>query len=71
MRSQHQVTRVTASSWTGEGRVDMNEGWDSVRCSECVYSFIGGETVKEVSCSLMEPFHLCPQILFEKNGSWK
>ena len=71
MISQRQVARVTASSWTGEGRVDMNEGWDSVRHSQCVYSFIGGETVEELSCSLMEPFGLCPQIPLEKNGSWK
>ena len=49
----------------------MNEGWDSVRLSQCVYSFIGGETVEELSCSLMEPFHMCPQIPLEKNGSWK
>ena len=49
----------------------MNEGWDSVRLSQCVYSFIGGETVEELSCSLMEPFGLCPQIPLEKNGSWK
>ena len=27
----------------------MNEGWDSVRHSQCVYSFIGGETVEELS----------------------
>ena len=46
-------------------------GWDSVRHSQCVYSFIGGETVEELSCSLMEPFFLCPQIPLEKNGFQK
>ena len=37
---------------------------------QCVYSFIGGETVEEPSCSLTKPFLLCPQIPLEKNGSW-
>ena len=53
----------------------MGPGWDGVRHSQWVNSFVGGKTVEEPSCSQMEPFLLCPhsfseEWLLEMDLSW-
>ena len=48
----------------GPGRMSL---WHS----QCLPSLVDETLWQGLSCSLMEPFLLCPQIPLEKNGSWK
>ena len=57
------LIKIKADS-VGPGRTSL---WHS----QCLPSLVDETLWQGLSCSLMEPFLLCPQIPLKKNGSWK
>ena len=57
------LIKIKADS-AGPGRTSL---WHS----QCLPSLVDETLWQGLSCSLMEPFLLCPQIPLKKNGSWK
>ena len=49
----------------------VEPGRTSLWHSQCLPSLVDETLWQGLSCSLMEPFLLCPQIPLKKNGSWK